>query len=486
MQLPRMTLACGAVVGALAAGAVAAPAVAASTQTTTWSAPVANGRYEVTIKHPVTMASPGWYSVTAEGTKAVPGTIDLAWDKTFTVDVVDGRLDLALTGPKKLTGLRVYPVRVGAAPTPTPTSSASNTPQPTPSTSNTPRPTSSASNTPQPTTTTSGPTAPTPTATPTVPTSTPTAPAGTGTAAQRLYPGSPAGRPLSGIRLPDQQFNTELVKWGQWRGRPADAVVTYGFQHGYDKMANDPWPVVEWNSFPGKLIYSLPVIPTDRSASLADVAAGKYDWAFKAVANQLQSNKRGDSVVRVGWEYNIGESPWWTTTQNVGDWKAAFRHVVGVMRPVAPGLKFEFGVNCGNGLNGSTDRLAPLTMGYPGDDVVDLVGCDSYDWWQTKGSTPEQFAYSMRPAGSPGIADVVDFARAHGKLASFGEWGLAPRSSAGGGDDAYYIERMNQFFVENSDVVAIEAYFEDIHDMGNSLSMGQVPNAAAAYRRLFG
>lgn len=187
----------------------------------------------------------------------------------------------------------------------------------------------------------------------------------------------------------------------------------------------------------------------------------------------------------MGWEYNLDGWPWYTNSGNVDTFKTAFRRVVGIMRAEAPGLKFEFGLNCASGLNGSGDRLASLTEGYPGDEYVDLVGCDKYSWW---GETGANFDKVLRSDRGPGVQDVVDFARAHGKGASFGEWGLAANHNGGGsGDDPAFIQGMWDFFQANRDVVVMEAYFDepDSYIESSLYRNGQNPNAGARYRSLW-
>jgi hypothetical protein len=202
----------------------------------------------------------------------------------------------------------------------------------------------------------------------------------------------------------------------------------------------------------------------------------------------MKAAGHGNAIVRVGWESNLRDWRWQATSANSGEYKAAFRRVVTTMRAEAPGLLFEFGIGCGTGLSGSSDRLAPLTEVYPGDDVVDLVGCDIYDFWSTHATDDASLSKLLTPAHGPGMKDVADFARAHGKGASYAEWGLARNSNGGGGDDnPYFISAMHNFFAKNSDVVAFECYFDEPAGYISSslFGTGQNPQSSARYAELW-
>lgn len=325
------------------------------------------------------------------------------------------------------------------------------------------------------------------TSTPT-PTPTPTTPTAPGSKAQQLF-----GKPRSGLAWHSgvwtaAPFSTSAVDgFGSWRGRQVDFVTTYGYKDSPAKLMDDEWPITTFAGFGGRLNYGLP-LAFGTGERTKDVASGSLDHVYRDVARDLVKHRRGDSLIRLGWEYNLSDWTWGTTASTVESYKAAYRRVVGVMRAEAPGLKFEFGINCGSGLSGNGDRLAALNVGYPGDAYVDLVGCDTYDWWTT---TAADFGKVLRAPYGPGIADVADFARARGKGLSFGEWGLAASREGnnwtGRGDDPAYIEKMFAFFKANADILVMESYFDEPDGyIANSLYRnGQNPNAGARYRALW-
>jgi hypothetical protein len=376
-------------------------------------------------------------------------------------------------------------VRAAGVTTPSPTATASRTatPTPTPTATRTPTPT------PTPTATVTATRTPTTTATVTPTATAATTGAATTSAATRILGATKSGLPWhSGAWVGGRFTTTSINGFGTWRGRPVDVVTTYSPRESYQAMMDNTWSITTWNGFAGKLNYGLAPLPDNGEGSLASIASGQQDAVWRKVAQNLKANGRGDSVVRVGWESNLKDWRWSATTANAAQYKAAFRRIVTTMRAEAPGLKFEFGIGCGSGLSGSTDRMAPLTAVYPGDDVVDLIGCDTYDWWNTHATSDAGWPAVLRPAYGPGIADVADFARAHGKGASYAEWGLAkPTNGNGGGDNPYWISAMYGFFKANADVVAFECYFDepDAYLMSSLWGAGQNPLASAKYASLW-
>ncbi|GAA1430937.1 hypothetical protein GCM10009616_16800 [Microlunatus lacustris] len=311
----------------------------------------------------------------------------------------------------------------------------------------------------------------------------------TSSAATRIL-GTPAsGLPWHSGAWTGGRFSARhIAGFGDWRGRPADVVTTFSPRENYRTMMSETWSIRTWSGFPGRLNYGLALLPDSGEGSLSSIGAGHQDKVWRSVAQNLRAAGRGDSIVRVGWESNLPDWRWRATSGNADQYKAAYRRVVTTMRAVAPDLRFEFGVACGAGLSGSRDRLAPLTEVYPGDDVVDLVGCDTYDWWNTQASDEASWAGVLAPAHGPGIQDVAAFARAHGKGASYAEWGLATSSRAGGGgDNAFYIQSMHDFFRANRDVVVFECYFDEpaAYIANSMFGTGQNPRAAARYAKLW-
>ncbi|WP_040156284.1 glycoside hydrolase family 26 protein [Mobilicoccus massiliensis] len=307
----------------------------------------------------------------------------------------------------------------------------------------------------------------------------------------RKYLGTPrSGLPWhSGAWTGEYMNARNATKWGTWRGRTSDATLTFPEWKTWKELQRSDWHVSTFNGFKGTLVYGLPMLPRNaKPAQLKDVAKGRYDSTYRTVARQLRTKyKSGRVVVRIGWEANGSWMPFRTTYAKSPEYRAAFRRIAKVIKKEHPKAIIDFDINCGTALPGQRNRLDSLTRLYPGDDVVDLIGCDTYDWDVLKARTESQWRRALRPSNSVGIQDVADFARKRRKGLSFPEWGLT-HAYDGNGDNPFYVRKMHAFFRANSDVLVLENYFNvpDKH-MKNSLwnVRPQNPRAGAEYRRLW-
>ncbi len=278
-------------------------------------------------------------------------------------------------------------------------------------------------------------------------------------------------------------------RWGPWRGTPSDTTMTFPEYATWETLTkHSAWHIDTFKGFKGRLVYGLPMLPRNaKPAQLKDVAAGKHDAVYRGIARDLRTRGRGNAIVKIGWEANGDWMSFSATAATAPTFRAAWRRIAQVMAKESPGLVLSFEVNCGTALRGQTNRLDSLTRLYPGNDVVDLVGCSTYDWWITGATTEARWKTAIRPARGPGIADVAAFARAKRKGLSISEWGLAAKSRSGNGDNPFYIRKMKQFFDANADILVLEQYFNEPGGMGNSLwpEAPQNPKAAAVYRQLW-
>ena len=303
-----------------------------------------------------------------------------------------------------------------------------------------------------------------------------------------LGPPPSGGQWHSGIWAGGGIARTQRVRaFGTWRGTPSDAVTQYPERTTWQAIHDSRWHVSTYAKFAGTLVYGLPMLPEKGRGDFDSIVNGEHDWVYRKVARDLLTEGRGRSIVRIGWEANGDWYPWGATASTADQYVRAYRHIVGVLRSVAPDLVIDFDISCGVPLRGQKDGLAALTALYPGDDAVDIVGCDTYDWYNTKSQDEAGWRATIRPEGRVGIADVAEFARDHGKGLSIPEWGLASPADGGLGDNPFYIEKMRSFFEANADVLVLESYFSEPEtSLANSIwDPVQNPRSAAVYARLW-
>jgi hypothetical protein len=314
-------------------------------------------------------------------------------------------------------------------------------------------------------------------------------------------PGSGSGSAwVSGAWLGPMPDAAKAGDLGSWRGRPLDLVTTYPQYQTWQQLGSTEWTIAVFDGFAGRLSYGLPLLPRQDAGSLADVAAGAHDDTWRSIAALLRKHGRDDASIRIGLEANGDWFPWGIGHQGHNDpaqFVAAYRRVAQVLRAELPRAELGFDIGCAHPMAGQRDRLDSLTALYPGDDVVDVVGCDHYDAGSSVVRDETTWQRVLRPPRGPGLADVLDFAVAHGKGFAVPEWGLTAAAKGGGGDNVLFLTRMHDFFAAHAMHVAYENYFNEPDPyIGCALwqpggqgrppgSSAQNPLAAEAYRRLW-
>lgn len=319
----------------------------------------------------------------------------------------------------------------------------------------------------KPTPTTAPTTVPTPTMAPTTakPTSTtakPTTRPTTGTKAQALLGKTDGTVPWhSGLWTGGPFTPAQVQDFATFRGSPVDIVTVYSDRASWNSIATNTWSMSVFGKT--QINYSLALLPDGARGQLPDVTAGKHDDVWRSVAQNLIKTGHPDALVRIGWEAGYNGWAWGGQPEQ---YRPAFAHVAQVLRSVAPDLVIDFGMNC----DGSENYQAY----YPGDAAVDIISCDIYDWYGTKGAN-----------AMPVLDRLATFARAHDKGIGLGEWGLVGVST-GNGDDAFFIRAVYDWAMKNKDLMVYDAYFNEADPyISSAITGGRFPNAAALYRDLF-
>lgn len=175
-------------------------------------------------------------------------------------------------------------------------------------------------------------------------------------------------------------------------------------------------------------------VPDDEVRGLLRAGAqGQFDEHFRRLAERLVLLGVPDTVIVLGWEMN-GTTYTHRCGPDPAAWKAYWKRIVTAMRSVS-GQEFRFDFAPSRGRD-----AVPWTECYPGDDVVDIIGMDSYD-------QPPARTFDEQVNEPYGLRKQVDFAAEHGKPISFPEWGLFRN-----GDNPRYMRRMLEWMEQHRPV----------------------------------
>jgi hypothetical protein len=309
--------------------------------------------------------------------------------------------------------------------------------------------------------------------------------------------------------------------YAKWLNRPDMWAEDFSGPESWNNVRNPEWLLKPWGKWvkakPGrKLLLGVPLLagPWDRSGptsgdvdlkkpvSLQAGARGEYDAHFKMLAESLVKHGLGESILRLGWEFNGGWHTW-----RAGEDPAAFaeywRHIVETMRGVegAKGLTFCWNPSLG-------DQQFPAEKAWPGDEYVDYIGLDVYDesWNENTYPFPAGLSEAEIAArqqkvwkeltdwGGHGLRFWTKFSQEHKKPLAFPEWGVNKRPDGHGGlDNPYFIEQMHAFITDPSHHVAFHCYFDvEAPDGAHQLSPGPdgkhqtlFPKSAERFKALF-
>ncbi len=296
----------------------------------------------------------------------------------------------------------------------------------------------------------------------------------------------------SGAWAPGNDGHTaeNIKEFEIWRGRPLDLSTVYcNFNNGIlSEIANSDWNF----SYPGvgrRLCVGVPIAGSD--ITVTEITEGKGDALYHKVAELLVKNNRNNSIIRIGWEADIPNNwPWHRNVYNCEEFKQVWKRIRDIFYAHSKQFIFTFEGSIGAKLEGAEDNESWLHLAYPGDHLVDLIGCDTYNSYHTK-VTPDGSGWNdvLNPSWGLGLQDVIDFARIHKKGFIIPEWGL--HGVQGPGDVPQYIEYMYNFFKNNKDVMVAECYFNEYDNFIKSAlwtdgRTEQNPKSAAKYLELFG
>jgi hypothetical protein len=280
----------------------------------------------------------------------------------------------------------------------------------------------------------------------------------------------PAGAGTAGVQA-----------FGDWRGSDVDVVIDWSPRQSWNDVINPDWTYSQWKGTPYTKVFGVAMLPEgEGDATMAGCAAGSYNDKWREFGTNIRNaGLDGESVIRLGWEFNGDWYKW--QAGNPDEFAECWRQIVGSAESTAPALLWDW-----NPIRGAGKSVVDPRKAWPGDSYVDIVGVDAYDMWP--GATDEA-SWAEQYSGAYGLKFWSDFAKDHGKKISVPEWGLYPTNTAStGGDNAFFISKMQGFFKEEGSHLAYESYFNEKAAYIASSLFGpeQNPIAAARYKSLFG
>jgi hypothetical protein len=263
-----------------------------------------------------------------------------------------------------------------------------------------------------------------------------------------------------------------LQIWERWLQQEPSSVLGVDFypQSAWEDFFKSNWVPGIWKKLNPRrnVVWSIPL--TVKGTSLADVANGMHDAEFEAAAKAI-SETQPTAIIRLGWEMNLVDSAWFAKGQEA-DYINAFRRIVGLFRRYSNDFKFDWCPGWG-------PQEFAADLAYPGDDVVDYIGLDVYDF-KYDGSPQQRWDtyYLKAPFG---LQWHRDFSVQHGKRMSYPEWGVGNF-----GDNPFFVQQMHDWLLKNEENIAYAAYFNVDGLWPTQIDNNRFPKSQKLFRRLFG
>lgn len=285
---------------------------------------------------------------------------------------------------------------------------------------------------------------------------------------------------------------SQLQQFGWLVGRTMDCASVFNSTATSWTAWEDPWfahmPVAQtqydWRGWLAggnrTLVLTQSLVPNGIESNWRALgASGAYDAYIQTLATNLVGYGMGHAIIRLAPEANgdwnfddIGTSP-----DDFAKWAAYWAHFVAVMKAV-PGAHFEFDWT----VNPSY-RPIPFSSYYPGNNAVDIVGIDQYDWASSWVGTAQPARWNYQATLPLGLNDLVAWATSNGKPLSIPEWAMVPSSVPQGmNDDPYFADQIGNLVKNN--VVRYESYFNVSGP--TTMRLQDAAGARAAWKRHFG
>jgi hypothetical protein len=269
------------------------------------------------------------------------------------------------------------------------------------------------------------------------------------------YP--PLGRSLftwnSGVYHANGQV-TSCEQFFDWRNREGDAIMYFTGRESFSALS---WLRDDLTAWPGYRIIAVSSQPTGQSNAATAAGTNNAFWVQYGLNLKNKGWNDGRTIVRLNWEANGNWYSWSWVNGGAAQYVNAFKNVVNSIRVHAPLTKFDFCLNKDSQNGGVVwqTQIADPLIGF-----IDSIGLDHYDHGPAQNT---ETSWSTAVAQDPGLTSVSTYCRANGLKMSLDEWGLSRGGTGftGGGDNPFFLNKMWAWINANTDVLAIETYYND-------------------------
>lgn len=209
----------------------------------------------------------------------------------------------------------------------------------------------------------------------------------------------------------------------------------------------------------------------------AQAAAGTFVPRWTTAVRKLKALRggKGTTYIRIAHEMNGDWMDWSVNSKSLEAYKKGYRLYASIVRTEFPQARLTWSPNGGNHTDVSIDAQ------WPGDDVVDVIGPDIYDFDPdpTTAETWRREANAwLTPQSPSGLAAWQQYAARRGKPLALPEWGLAS------GDDPEWIRQVHAFLAlhaaaKGSRNAAGKVVYDCYFNAEQKFKLHQGPNTAA-------
>jgi hypothetical protein len=263
--------------------------------------------------------------------------------------------------------------------------------------------------------------------------------------------------------------------FGAWRGRPTTSNWINVHWVTWDWMTNPGFystldgtnPVKVWDLYAGwsgVMVLSMSMAGSSNDSSydqrMRECANGDFDGYWNTFAqNAANAGRSGnDTVVSLAHEFNGTWFKWNPGTVGLDVWKSCWRHVYSAIHAKSSlRVAWVFSASS-NTTKGGDYSVNTAWDAYPGDDYVDIVGINRYDFRSLSSNTTTNWRDTCN--NTQDICYAANYARQHGKPIGVPEWSM-DRGQYGWGDLPAFVTMMFNFFKDNADILAFENNFNN-------------------------